>query len=119
MQNSVNMTGRLVRDPELRYTPNGKAVANFALAVNRLFGDDEADFFDVTCWGKTAETVANHLGKGRMVAITGRLQTRSYEAKDGSKRKALKSFFLFLTTRFSNCKPIMLSQPGRVVRERS
>jgi single-strand DNA-binding protein len=90
--NRIVLVGRLTRDPELRYTPNGKAVAGFSLAVNRRFanqqGDRETDFIDIVVWGKVAETCANHLGKGRLVGVEGRLQIRSYETQDGQKRKA-------------------------------
>lgn len=90
--NMVFLMGNLTRDPELRYTPNGQAVANFAVATNRSWKDadgetkDSAEFTDVVVWGKTAENVANYLKKGRKVHIIGRLQTRSWEAQDGSKR---------------------------------
>lgn len=91
MINRIVLVGRLTRDPELRYTPSGKAVASFTLAVNRRFsrqGEREADFIDIVVWDKLAETVANHLGKGRLVGVEGRLQVRSYETQDGQKRKA-------------------------------
>lgn len=92
MLNRIILIGRLVADPQLRYTPSGIPVTNFAVAVNRGFtnqqGEQEVDFIDVVCWRKLAETVANHLSKGRLVAIEGRLQIRSYEASDGSRRKA-------------------------------
>ena len=92
MLNTVILIGRLVRDPELRYTPSGVAVTHFTLAVDRPFtnqqGEREADFIDVVCWRKLAETVANHLNKGRLVAVQGRLQIRSYETQDGQRRKA-------------------------------
>lgn len=90
--NMVFLMGNLTRDPELRYTPNGQAVTNFAVATNRVWKDadgetkDSAEFTDVVVWGKTAENVANYLKKGRKVHIIGRLQTRSWEAQDGSKR---------------------------------
>lgn len=91
MLNRIILIGRLTRDPELRYTPNGVAVANFALAVDRPFtnqsGEREVDFIDVVVWRKTAETVANHLNKGRLVAVEGRLQVRSYETQEGQKRR--------------------------------
>lgn len=83
--NSVVLIGRLVRDPELKFAANSdKAVCNFTLAVDRYKGD--ADFLPVVTFGKTAENVASYLGKGRMVAVQGRIQTRSYDAKDGTKR---------------------------------
>ncbi|MBA2133087.1 single-stranded DNA-binding protein [Capillibacterium thermochitinicola] len=89
--NHVILIGRLTRDPELRYTPNGVAVANFTLAVDRPFsnqeGAREADFIPVVVWQKLAETCANHLHKGRLVAVDGRLQIRSYETQDGQRRR--------------------------------
>ena len=84
--NVVNLIGRLTRDPELRYTTTGKAVCNFNLAVNRPFGDKEADFFNVVSWNKIGENVANHLTKGRLVGVVGRLQSRSYEDDTGQRR---------------------------------
>lgn len=90
MMNKVILIGRLTRDPELRYTTTGKAVANFALAVDRQFknanGEREADFINIVVWGKIAEVCANNLGKGRLVAIDGRLQIRNYEDNNGNKR---------------------------------
>ncbi len=92
MLNKVILIGRLTADPALRYTPNGIPVANFALAVERPFksqsGEREVDFIDIVVWRRLAELCANHLGKGRLVAVEGRLQVRSYEAQDGSKRRA-------------------------------
>ena len=92
MLNRIVLVGRLTRDPEIRYTGQGKPVTNFTLAVDRPFanseGNREADFIDIVCWGKLAETTGNHLKKGRLVAVEGRLQIRSYEAKDGSKRRS-------------------------------
>lgn len=91
MLNTVILIGRLTHDPELRYTPQGIPTASFTLAVDRPFtnaqGQRETDFIDIVTWRKTAETVGNHLTKGRLVAVEGRLQIRSYEAQDGSKRK--------------------------------
>nr|WP_240503532.1 single-stranded DNA-binding protein [Natranaerobius trueperi] len=86
------LIGRLTRDPELRYTPgNGVAVCNFSLAVERPFtnrqGEREADFINIVTWRKQAEQCANHLGKGRLVAVNGRLQMRSYETQDGQTRR--------------------------------
>ena len=89
--NTVVLIGRLVRDPENRFTPAGKAVTTFTLAVDRNFtnqaGEREADFIPIVVWGKIAETCANHLSKGRLVAVEGRLQIRNYETQDGQKRK--------------------------------
>src|SRR5690606_33013703 len=90
--NVVVLIGRLVRDPDLRYTPSGVAVGSFTLAVDRPFtnqqGEREADFIDVVVWRGLAETVAQHLQKGRLVCVVGRLQIRSYEDRDGNRRKA-------------------------------
>ncbi|OIJ17012.1 single-stranded DNA-binding protein [Anaerobacillus alkalilacustris] len=89
MLNRVVLVGRLTRDPELRYTPNGIAVASITLAVNRPFsnqqGNREADFINVVIWRKQAENVANYLRKGSLAGIDGRLQTRNYENNEGKK----------------------------------
>ncbi|NLA59281.1 MAG: single-stranded DNA-binding protein, partial [Firmicutes bacterium] len=90
MLNRVILIGRLTADPELRYTQNGTAVTNFRLAVERGYtsqsGQREVDFIPVVVWDKQAETCANYLNKGRLVAVDGRLQVRSYDAQDGSRR---------------------------------
>jgi single-strand DNA-binding protein len=89
--NKIILIGRLTDDPELRYTANGTAVSNFTLAVQRSFknqdGDYDADFIDIVVWRKQAETCANHLGKGRLVAVEGRLQMSSYETDEGYNRR--------------------------------
>ena len=91
MYNRIILIGRLTRDPELRYVPSGAPVASFTLAVDRPFrdqqGNRETDFIDVVAWRKLAEQVSQYMSKGRMVAVEGRLQIRSYEAQDGQKRK--------------------------------
>ncbi|MGE5577940.1 MAG: single-stranded DNA-binding protein [Syntrophothermus sp.] len=93
MLNRIVLIGRLTADPALRFTPSGVAVCSFTMAVDRPFknqqGERETDFIDIVVWRKLAETCANHLSKGRLVAVEGRLQVRSYEAQDGSKRKAV------------------------------
>lgn len=87
MINRVVLVGRLARDPDLRYTPNGNAVVNFTLAVNRTFknsnGEQEADFINCQAWRTTAENVAQYLRKGSLAGIEGRIQTRSYENDEG------------------------------------
>lgn len=87
MLNRVVLVGRLTKDPELRFTPNGVAVAQFTLAVNRTFtnqqGDREADFINCIVWRRQAENVANYLKKGSLAGVDGRLQTRNYEGQDG------------------------------------
>jgi single-strand DNA-binding protein len=89
--NRIVLIGRLTRDPELRYVPSGHPVASFTLAVDRPFanqqGERETDFIDIVAWRKLAEQVSQHLSKGRLVAVEGRLQIRSYETQDGQKRK--------------------------------
>lgn len=97
--NIACITGRMTKEPELRYLAhgNGTAVVSFTLAVDKNLSKDKkaemesknqptADFINCKAWGKTAETVANYLAKGRLVGITGRIETGSYEAKDGSRR---------------------------------
>ncbi len=92
MINRVILIGRLVRDPELRTVASGQAMARFALAVDRGFangqGQREADFIDVVVWRALAERVAEHLRRGRLVGIEGRLQIRRYETAQGKRRKA-------------------------------
>lgn len=88
--NSIVLMGRLVKDPEVRYTQSGKVVCQFTLAVDRPFtnqdGQKEADFIPVVVWGKIAEIAGNSLSKGHRALVEGRLQIRNYTAKDGSKR---------------------------------
>lgn len=88
--NSIVLMGRLVKDPEVRYTSTGKVVCQFTLAVDRPFtnqnGQKEADFIPVVVWGKIAEIAGNSLSKGHRALVEGRLQIRNYTAKDGSKR---------------------------------
>lgn len=89
MLNSTCLVGRLVRDPELRYTPNNQAVATFSLAVNRPFknqnGEREADFINCVIWRQQAENLANWAKKGALIGITGRIQTRNYEGRQGQR----------------------------------
>ncbi len=87
MYNRVIIIGRLTRDPELKYTPNGTAVATFSLAVNRKFNREETDFIDVVAWRQSAEFCANYGSKGRLTMVEGRLQVRTYETQEGQKRK--------------------------------
>lgn len=85
--NSVHIIGNLTRQPELRFTPNGKAVTNMTVAVSDRFNKENTYFFDVVVWNKTAELCAEWLDKGKKVGVTGRLTTRTYEMQDGQKRK--------------------------------
>ena len=87
--NHVTLIGRLTKDPEVRYTQSGTAVGTFTLAVDRRVQKDkpkEADFIPCVVWNKTAEVVGNWCKKGKQVGVEGRMQVRSYDAKDGSKR---------------------------------
>lgn len=90
--NKVFLIGNLTRAPEMRSTQSGVAVCNFSIAVNRRFknanGEQETDFLNVIAWRQLAELCGKYLAKGRKVAVTGSIQTRTYDAKDGSKRTA-------------------------------
>jgi single-stranded DNA-binding protein len=81
--NNVTLMGRLTRDPELKYSQAGKAYCRFTVAVNRDFNKDEADFINCLAFGKTAETIAEWLVKGRRIALQGRIQTGSYQNSNG------------------------------------
>ncbi|WP_375178445.1 single-stranded DNA-binding protein [Enterococcus rotai] len=89
MINNVVLVGRLTKDPDLRYTSSGSAVATFTLAVNRNFtnanGNREADFINCVIWRKPAETMANYARKGTLLGVTGRIQTRNYENQQGQR----------------------------------
>lgn len=89
--NKVILMGRLTRDPEVRYTQSGKVVCQFTLAVDRFTtneqGQREADFIPIVVWGKIGELCGNNLTKGQRALVDGRLQIRSYEAKDGSGKR--------------------------------
>ena len=99
MINSVVLVGRTVRNPEVKQIPSGTSVANFTLAINKQLSKDKkqeieaaggntADFINVVAWGRLAELCEQYLGKGKLVAIQGRIQTRSWETQDGSRRYA-------------------------------
>lgn len=93
IDNTVTVTGNATREPELRFTPSGQAVANFGVAVNRRWQnrqtqewEESVSFFDITCWSTLAENVAESVAKGTRVTITGRLDQRSWETQEGDKR---------------------------------
>ena len=93
MLNRIIIMGRLTRDPELRHTQSGTAVASFTLAVDRDFknkqsGEKETDFIDVVAWRQTGEFVSRYFTKGRMAVVEGRLQVRDWTDKDGNKRRS-------------------------------
>ncbi len=83
--NNISLIGRLTRDPEMREA-GGKFVANFTIAVDREFKRDEADFVRIVVWERQAENCEKYIGKGSLVGVVGRLQTRNYEDKEGNKR---------------------------------
>ena len=94
MLNNVILMGRLTAVPELKHTQSDVSVTSFTLAVERNFADKQSgqrqtDFIDVTAWRQTAEFICKYFGKGQLVAVQGAIQTRSYEDKDGNKRKAV------------------------------
>ena len=84
--NKVILTGNLTKNPEVKYTQSGKAVAMFSIAVNDGFGDNQKTYYpNIVVWGKTAETVGNNLAKGSKVGVVGKLTTRSYDNSAGQK----------------------------------
>jgi len=93
MLNHIILMGRLTRDPELRHTGSGVAVASFSIAVDRDFGnretgEKETDFIDIVAWRNTAEFVSKYFTKGRMAVVSGRLQIRNWTDKEGNKRRS-------------------------------
>lgn len=92
MLNTITIMGRMTRDPELRRTESGIAVASFALACERDYapqgGEKETDFINVVCWRSTAEFVDKYFSKGRMAVVSGRLQIRDWTDKEGNKRRS-------------------------------
>jgi single-strand DNA-binding protein len=119
--NRTVLVGRLTKDPDLRYTPNGVPVATFTLAVNRAFqkdnGEKEADFINIVVWRKPAENVANFLKKGSLAGVDGRIQTRNYEGQDGKRvyiTEVVAESVQFLDTRkTTNYQPPMEPPPER------
>ena len=94
MDNTVTLVGNLTRDPELRFTQSGQAVASFGLAVNRRYQQngewqEKVSFFNVTAWGQLAENSASSLTKGGRVIVNGRLEQREYETREGDKRNVV------------------------------
>lgn len=112
MLNRVVLIGRLTKDPELRYTPNGVAVASFTLAVDRNYknnqGEKETDFIPCVVFRQLAELCANYLAKGKLAAIDGRIQVRSFDGQDGQKRwvtEVLGENVRFLSPKDGNSAP--------------
>jgi|SRR5699024_561902 len=107
--NNTQLIGRLTKDVDMRYTQNGTAVSTFTLAVNRPFknkkGENEADFIRIQVWRKPAENVANYCKKGSQVAVTGRIQTSSFQGQDGKMvfmTEVVADYVEFLDTRNGN-----------------
>jgi len=110
--NKVILIGRLTKDPEMRTTPSGVATTSFTVAVNRAFtgqnGEREADFLNCVSWRKQAENIAKYCVKGTQVAVEGRIQTRNYDAQDGTKRyvtEIIADNVTFLSTKSQNSGP--------------
>lgn len=90
--NRIVLIGRLTKDPELKVTQSGKSVVDFSIAVNKRIKPQEgadADFFRVKAWGQTAEYISNYIGKGRLVAVDGRLETRRWQDQNGTNRETI------------------------------
>lgn len=118
--NNCNFTGRLTKDPELKRTSGGTAVLEFTLAVDRRDKEKHTDFIPCKAWSQTAETMSNYLRKGSLIGINGRLESRSYEAQDGSKRtiyEIVVNSFEFLEKRAADPAPATAPTPPPVVEE--
>lgn len=117
MLNKVLLIGHLVRDPEMRYTPSGVPVTTFRIAVNRpknSKGERTADFIDIVAWRRLAEICGDYLKKGRLVAVEGRLRTRTYQTPDGQKRRVVEVEAVnvhFLGKKSENAEPVFLEEP--------
>lgn len=116
--NETKLSGRLTKDPVVRYTSSGKVVTQFILAVDRIRKDDkhEADFIPVVFWGKSAEIIGNSLKKGSKILVDGRIQVRSYDAKDGFKRwvtEVIGRRFEYMESKSSNASSGSFSTFGK------
>lgn len=111
MFNQVILVGHLTRDPEMKYTPTGTAVANFGIATNRKYGEDKQETFfgEIVAWGKLAETCSQYISKGSKVLIAGRLKTEQWE-KDGNKKS--KTRIVADQVRFLDSKKERDSEPS-------
>lgn len=123
MINQVTLVGRLTKDPELRYTMEGKSVLNITLALNRHYknaeGEYDADFVLCTLWNKTAENTAKYCSKGSIIGVTGKIQTRNYEGNDGKRvyvTEVVADSVKFMGGRSKEERPSVSNQPT-VVRE--
>jgi len=118
MVNLVALLGNLTRDPELRYTPNGSAVCQFGLALNRRYRtaagelQEETTFLEVVVWGKQGEVVSQHMAKGRAVFVEGRLQQDTWETESGERRSRLKVVAQRVTFLPRNGAPVAPGAPA-------
>lgn len=119
MINNVTLTGRLTRDPELRYTPSNKAVATATIAVDRSRKDEngerQADFINLVIWNKQAEALANYVKKGHMIGVEGSIQTRNYENQQGQRvyvTEVVVRSFTFLEPRSNQNSQGQIPQQG-------
>ena len=109
MFNRVILVGNLTRDPEVRFTPDGTAVANFGIATNRKYGEKEETFFgEITVWGKQGEACGQYLKKGSKALIDGRLTTESWDGKDGEKKSRTR--IVAENVRFMDSKPKQIDE---------
>lgn len=123
MLNHIVLMGRLTRDPELRHTQSGVAVASFALAVDRDFADKatgqrETDFIDIVAWRTTAEFVSKYFSKGRLAVVEGRLQLRDWQDQEGTKRRraeVVASSVYFGDSRREDSRPACRTRPPDLV----
>jgi len=117
--NSVNITGRFVADPEVKTTQAGTSVCSFTVAVDRRYtskeSEQKADFIDCVAWRQTAEFIGRYFTKGRMIAITGSLQTRLFDDKSGNRRKAVE--VLVDRADFCDSKPTGSQEEWKVIED--
>jgi single-strand DNA-binding protein len=121
IDNTVTVTGNATREPELRFTPSGQAVASFGIAVNRRWQnrqtqewEEAVSFFDVTAWAQLAENAAESVQKGTRVTVTGRLDQRSWETQDGEKRSKVEIVAddVAVSLRWATAEVIKNERPG-------
>lgn len=120
MSNNITVVGNLTRDPELRYTPSGAAVAKFGIAVNRFYTNrsgervEQTDFFNVNAWRNLAENIAESLHTGTRVIVSGRLQSRSWETEEGQKRSVveIEADEVGPSLRWATAKPTKVTRGG-------
>jgi single-strand DNA-binding protein len=121
MSSNVTLIGNITRDPELRYTASGQAIATFGVAVNRRWQnrqsqawEESTSFFDIVCWGDLGTNVADSLSKGDRVIVSGRLEQRSWESQDGEKRSKIEVIAdeVGPSVRWATAKPVKTDRRG-------